>query len=253
MKIVIIEDEQHTAEDLAETILRVNAKAQILAILNSVKEAVSYYKKGEKPDLVFCDIQLGDGLSFEIFKQTQITSPIIFCTAYDEYALKAFKANGIDYILKPFNRDVIQEALEKYEGLKLNFTSKIPLSPTELELLEGRRNSKQVSVLVYQKENIIPVRLEDIALFHKEHELTYLIAFNQKKYSINKSLEELEGMLGNGFYRANRQFLINRKAIKSASQYFARKLSVRLNIPFGEKIIVSKVKSKSFLDWLARN
>lgn len=253
MKIIIIEDEQHTAEDLAETILKINAKAEILAILNSVKEAVSYYKKGEKPDLVFCDIQLGDGLSFEIFKQTAISSPIIFCTAYDEYALKAFKANGIDYILKPFTKNAIQESLKKYEELKHNFISKIPPYQTVLELLENRKNPKQVSVLVYQKENIIPIRLNEIALFYKEHELTYLIAFDQKKYSINKSLEELEGMLGSDFYRANRQFIINRKAVKSASQYFARKLSVRLIIPFGEKIIISKVKSKDFLNWLASN
>jgi len=251
MKIVIIEDEHHTAEDLAETILEIDNKAQITASLRSVEEAVSYFQKSEKPDLIFCDIQLGDGLSFEIFNKIPIKSPVIFCTAYDEYALKAFKANGIDYILKPFTKKTIQESLEKYRELKHSFTSNAPSYKTILELLEGRRNQKQVSVLVYHKDNIIPVKLDDIALFYIESEVTHLITLNQKQYSINKKLEELGEITGTDFYRANRQFLINRKAINHVSQYFARKLSVNLAPPFKEKIIVSKEKSKDFLNWLA--
>ncbi len=251
MKIVIIEDEQHTADDLAETILKVDAKAQIMASLQSVKEAVSYFQISEKPDLIFCDIQLGDGLSFEIFNKISINSPVIFCTAYDEYALKAFKANGIDYILKPFTKKTIQESLNKYEELKHSFINNIPSYQTILDLLEGRKNQKQVSVLVYQKDNIIPVKLDDIALFYIEYEVTHLLAFDQKQYSINKTLEELEKITGSDFYRANRQFLINRKSITNASQYFARKLSVSLIIPFKEKIIISKEKSRDFLNWLS--
>src|SRR5690554_7838990 len=118
MKIVIIEDEQHTADDLAETILKVEAKAQIVASLRSVKEAVSYFQTNEKPDLIFCDIQLGDGLSFEIFNKFPVNSPVIFCTAYDEYALKAFKANGIDYILKPFTKKKKKEIKKKKKKIK---------------------------------------------------------------------------------------------------------------------------------------
>lgn len=253
MKIIIIEDEQHTAENLAETILKVDDKAQITASLRSVKEAVSYFQNNEKPDLIFCDIQLGDGLSFEIFNQIPIKSPVIFCTAYDEYALKAFKANGIDYILKPFTKKTIQESLEKYRELKNSFTGNAPSYKTILELLEGRRNQKQVSVLVYHKDNIIPVKVNDIALFYIESEVTHLITFSQKRYSINKTLEELEEITGSDFYRTNRQFLINRKAIANASRYFARKLSVSLIIPFKEKILVSKEKSSDFLSWLSGN
>ena len=251
MRVVIIEDEQHTAEDLAETILKVDIKAQIIASLRSVKEAVTYFQKSEKPDLIFCDIQLGDGLSFEIFNKIPIKSPVIFCTAYDEYALKAFKANGIDYILKPFTEKTIQKSLEKYKDLKHSFINNVPSYKTIIELLEGRRNQKQVSVLVYHKDNIIPVKVDDIALFYIEYEVTHLITFDQKQYSISKTLEELEKITGSDFYRANRQFLINRKAIANASQYFARKLSVSLIIPFKEKIIVSKEKSRDFLNWLS--
>jgi two-component system, LytTR family, response regulator LytT len=252
MKIVIIEDEQHTAEDLAETIRKAEPGAQIMASLKSVKEAVSYFQNNERPDLIFCDIQLGDGLSFEIFNKVPVSSPVIFCTAYDEYALKAFKANGIDYLLKPFTKKIIQESLKKFTSLKDSFTHKAPPSyKTILELLESRKNQKQGSILVYHKDNITPVKVDDIALFYIEDEVTRLITFNQKYYSVNKTLEELGKITGNDFYRANRQFLINRKAISKVSQYFARKLSVNLTPPLKEKIIVSKEKSKDFLNWLA--
>lgn len=251
MKIIIIEDEQHTANDLAETILEVDAKAQIITSLQSVKEAVSYFQTNEKPDLIFCDIQLGDGLSFEIFNKIPVSSPVIFCTAYDEYALNAFKANGIDYILKPFTINTIRKSLKKYRDLSDSFMHNTPSYKAILELLEGRRNQKQISVLVYHKDNIIPVKMDDIALFYIESDTTHLFTFNQKKYTTNKTLEELEKITDGDFYRANRQCLINRKAIANASQYFARKLSVSLIIPFEEKIIISKEKSKEFLNWLS--
>ena len=253
MKIVIIEDEQLTAEDLADTILRVNSEAQIVASLRSVKEAVSYFRINEKPDLIFCDIQLGDGLSFEIFNNILLNSPVIFCTAYDEYALKAFKANGIDYILKPFSKQTIEDSLNKYKVLKNNFVNNLTHFDAMFELFESRKNQKQISVLVYQKDNIIPVKVDDIALFYIDYEITHLITFDQKQYPISKTLEELEKITGNDFFRANRQFFVNRKAIKEASQYFTRKLSISLKIPFNERIFVSKEKSKDFLNWLSGN
>ena len=251
MRIIIIEDEPHTAEDLAETIIKVEDKARIIASLRSVKEAVSYLQNHEKPDLIFCDIQLGDGLSFEIFNKIPVRSPVIFCTAYDEYALKAFKANGIDYILKPFTINTIRESLKKYRDFSESFTHNAPSYKAILELLESRRNQKQVSVLVYHKDNIVPVKVDDIALFYIESEVTHLLTFSQKEYTINKSLEELEKITAGDFYRANRQFIINRKAIANASQYFGRKLSLNLNLPFSKKILVSKEKSSDFLRWLS--
>jgi two-component system, LytTR family, response regulator LytT len=251
MNIVIIEDEQHTAEDLAETIKKAEPGAHIRASLRSLKEAVAYFQNNERPDLIFCDIQLGDGLSFEIFNRIPISSPVIFCTAYDEYALKAFKANGIDYILKPFTKKTIQESLKKYVVLKDSFIQKAPSYKTILELLEGRRSHKQGSILVYHKDNIIPVKMDDIALFYIDNEVTRLTTFNQKHYFVNKTLEELTKGTGDDFYRANRQFLINRKAINNVSQYFARKLAINLIIPVKGKIFVSKEKSKDFLNWLS--
>ena len=251
MKIVIIEDEQLTADDLSETILKVSPEVLIIARLSSVKDAVAWFRKNEQPDLIFSDIQLGDGLCFEIFRKHPITTPVIFCTAFDEYALTAFKAHGIDYILKPFDEQTIAGALTRYKELERKFLGNNKQIETILQLFENRKNQKQGSVLVYHKDKILPIKLQDIALFYLEHEITYIITFRQKTFTISKSLEELEEIAGNSFYRANRQYLINRKAIKEASQYFARKLSIALSIPFIETITISKVKVPDFLNWLS--
>jgi two-component system, LytTR family, response regulator LytT len=251
MKIVIIEDEQFTADDLAETILKITPGVQIVARLSSVKDAVIWFKKNEQPDLIFSDIQLGDGLCFEIFRKQSVSAPVIFCTAFDEYALAAFKANGIDYILKPFDEQTIANALTRYKELERKFLGNNQQIEKILQLFENRKNQNQGSVLVYHKDKILPVKLDDIALFYIELEITYLITFGQKTFTISKSLEELEEITGSSFYRANRQSLVNRKAIKEASQYFARKLSLTLSIPFGETITVSKVKVPDFLAWLS--
>ena len=253
MKIVIIEDEQLTADDLSETILKVSPGVQIIARLSSVKDAVSWFKKNEQPDLIFSDIQLGDGLCFEIFRKQAVTTPVIFCTAFDEYALAAFRAHGIDYILKPFDEQTIASALTRYKELERKFTGNNRQIENILQLFENRKIQKLGSVLVYHKDKILPVKLEDIALFYIDHEITHLITFGQKNFTINKSLEDLEEITGNSFYRANRQYLVNRKAVREASQYFARKLSITLSVPFSETITISKVKVPDFLRWLSQN
>lgn len=252
MKIVIIEDEELTAADLAETILTVEPDAQIISIIKSVSEAIEFFKNTANiPDLVFSDIQLGDGLSFEIFKSIKSSFPVIFCTAYDEYALNAFRTNGIDYILKPFSEKTISHAFAKYRVLKKTFSKNDLQFDNILKLFEIQKNQKQGSVLVYYKDKIFPVKLDNIAIFYVENETTYLLTFDHAKHHINKTLEELEKITSTSFYRVNRQNLVNRKAIREASQYFARKLSISLTIPFTEKILVSKEKITEFLNWLS--
>ena len=252
MRVVIIEDEELTAGDLSETILKVEPDAQIVAVLKSIREAVEFFSKNERqPDLIFSDIQLGDGLSFEIFKRTACTAPVIFCTAYDEYALEAFKTNSINYLLKPFSQKSVSDALEKYKALQNSFLRSGMNYETILELFGKDKNRKPGSLLVYHKDKILPVKLDQIAVFYIEDEMTCLLTLSSVVHTVNKTLEELEQLTTNQFYRANRQILINRRAIKEASQYFGRKLSVSLLIPFGQKIIVSKEKSAGFLKWLA--
>ncbi len=254
MKIIIIEDEQLMADDLGDSIIKLVPEVQIVAKLGSVKEAVKWFEKNAQPDMIFSDIQLGDGLSFEIFRWLSMTAPIVFCTAYDEYTLSAFKTNGIDYILKPFGEEELLKAFEKYRNLEKGFAHSTSISMERvLQLFNNRNSHAKASVLVYQRDKILPIQTENIALFYVENEIMHLITFDGLTYTVNKTLEELENMIIPHFYRANRQYLVNRKAIKEVSQYFARKLSVTLTIPFKDKILVNKTKATDFLNWLSNN
>ncbi|MFT3738693.1 MAG: LytTR family DNA-binding domain-containing protein [Breznakibacter sp.] len=250
MRIVIIEDERITAEDLTNTIRSLEPTAQIISILTSVKKAIAYFKNNEAPDLIFSDIQLGDGVSFEVFSAVKIKAPVIFCTAYDEYALKAFKTNSIDYMLKPFTAESISDALVKYKDFQQTFSAGETQYKAILDALKNRETPKTAAVLVHYKDKIMPVKLDEVALFYIENSITYLQTFNEMVYVVNKNLEVLDQTVGNHFFRVNRQFIINRKAVVDASHYFSRKLSVHISVPFKEKIIVGKEKTQSFLSWL---
>lgn len=250
MKIVIIEDEQLTASDLAATIRQAEKDSEIVAILASVKEAVKYFKNNPVIDLIFSDIQLGDGLSFEVFSQLSITTPVIFCTAFDEYAINAFKANGIDYILKPFSTQSIETALNKYHQFERSFSVGIRQYENLIRSLAAGAVHPPANLLINHKDKILPIKVEDIALFWVENEVTRLQTFDGKIYVAGKNLEDLELTIGQNFFRVNRQFLVNRKAVVDASRYFSRKLSVNLTIPFSETLTVSKEKTPEFLQWL---
>ena len=251
MKIVIIEDEKLTAEDLADILCKNSTDVVIQKVLHSISEAVIYFNTAEQPDLIFCDIQLGDGPSFEIFEQVHIQAPVIFCTAYNQYALEAFKNNGIDYLLKPFSRKNIKEALEKYESLKNSFIK--PSSSEIANVLSEKYQSVDTmvnSILVNWKDRIIPVRIKDVAFFMVDNKSTQLITSTGNKYYIDYTLEDLELLCGNSFYRANRQFLVNKNVIEEVQYYSGRKLFLKLNVQSEYDITISKVKSPEFLRWL---
>jgi two-component system response regulator LytT len=254
MKIAIIEDEKLTAKDLAKTIKAVEPDAEILPFLYSVEDAISFFKQKPEVDLIFSDIELGDGLSFEIFQKTAIQTPIIFCTAYQQYTLEAFKTLGIDYILKPFSKSTIEKTLLKYKSLKSNFSK----SATDFELLiaEIKTNLQapaNPSVIVHLGDKIIPINGTNVALFFIENESTYAYTFEQKKLLVSQKLDALEKTFSPAFFRANRQVLINRKAVKDASQFFNRKMVANITIPFHEQIIIGKLKTTEFIKWLAEN
>lgn len=252
MNILLIEDEILTAEDLKDTILEVEPNVNSIKIVHSVKEAVSFLKTKPNIQLIFSDIQLGDGLSFEIFKQAAPHAPIIFCTAYDEYALNALTTYGIHYILKPFNESSIQEAFEKFHHLKSSFfTTDLNLSKA-FEWFTASQNTKDQSLLIYHQDKVIPIKIHQIALFYIKNDVTHLITLDKKKYYINKSLEELQQIAGDRFYRANRQHLINKEAIQEVSHAQSRKVSILLNIDYDEDILVGKDKISDFLNWLKR-
>lgn len=251
MNIIIIEDERLTAEDLSEVIQQSDPQANVITMLGSVQESISYFKANEAPDLIFSDIQLGDGLCFEIFQAVAVKAPIVFCTAYDEYAIDAFRTNGIHYILKPYNEEEILTALNKYKILRTSFASDSNALVTVLQLLQQKEPAKISSILVHYKDRIIPVKMNEIAVFYIKNDVTHLHTFDQKIYTVGKTLDEVQQITGDVFYRANRQFIVNRQAVKDAAHYMARKVSITLNIPLEEKITISKEKVPHFLAWLA--
>jgi len=251
IKVAIIEDEIHTAKDLAETLKRIDSDIEIVSILSNVKQGIEYLKQSPELDLLFSDIQLPDGLSFDIFNVIPPQMPVIFCTAYDEYALEAFQTNGIAYLLKPFSKATLSKALEKFSLLKGNVQPTFDFNAL-IRQLASKDQSHSTSILVNQGEKIIPVELSKIAFFYIEGDYTYAQTFELKKHMVDKTLEELEELCGFSFFRANRQYLVNRKAVKDASRYLNRKLLANLTINHPERIIVGKLKTSFFLDWLSK-
>lgn len=254
MKVVIIEDEKPTARDLAATIRQVDPDIEILAMLGSVEEAIPFLQENKDIDLIFSDIQLGDGLSFTIFENTKTDIPVVFCTAYLQYAIEAFNSAGINYIVKPFSEVEVSRALHKYQNLKQK------LSPAEIDysnvvdlLKSSLRPDKVPSVLIHVGDRIIPVDGATVAFFHIVDTAVMAHTFDGKEYVVSQQLDKLESTFAPFFFRPNRQFLINRKAVKDATVYFNRKLLVNLTIPFKDQILVGKLKVTSFLDWLSKH
>lgn len=253
MKIVIIEDERITAEDLLLTIQQADPSIMVEAIIRSVADGLSYFETDGvvMPDLIFSDIRLGDGLSFEVLKDLNV--PVIFCTAYDEYALNAFKTNGIDYIMKPFTLSSVTEALNKYKNLTKIGEEQIKLQYDSIKSLfaDNIKPAKETALLIRYKDNITPVKTESIAFFKLEHLVVQLLTFEGDTYYPSQNLEELERILGDNFFRVNRQFLINKKAIVNVASLLSRKLSIIISINVKDSILISKEKAPLFLKWLS--
>jgi DNA-binding LytR/AlgR family response regulator len=254
VNIIIIEDELLTAEDLAETISSIGGEVNIQAVLHSVGEAIRYFRKEPQTDLIFSDIQLGDGLSFEIFNAVRIEAPIIFCTAYNEFALEAIRNNGIEYLLKPFTRESVVHAIDRYHHLKKHFSAGAPDYEKLIYSLIGKKDRQPQlnSILVQNRDKIIPIDLSAIALIYIDGPVNRLHCFNGQSYIVGMTLDELEEGTGMAFFRANRQYLINRKAVRDATYYVPRKYVVNLHIPFKEAIVISKNRTGAFLQWLSR-
>ena len=252
MTIIVIEDEIKTAKALGQLILSIRPDTQILSYIQSIDGAVSYLLENDQPDLIFMDIQLADGLCFEIFKNVEVVSPVIFCTAFDDYAIEAFKSNGIDYVLKPFSRESIAQAIKKAAELKNFFQRNKKMMPDfEYLLTRTGENKGKSSFLVFKNNKYQTVLTENIALFCIKNETPTIITFDKAEYQITQSLDEVHKLLSpTQFFRINRQYLINFSAIREAEHYFSRKLILKLTIPTEEKLLVGKEKATAFLSWL---
>ncbi|HLS94907.1 MAG TPA: LytTR family DNA-binding domain-containing protein [Sphingobacterium sp.] len=250
MRTIIIEDEDLTAEDLALTLKRLEPATHLCARLSSVKEAIAYFENPPEIDIIFSDIQLGDGESFDIFKAVQPQAPIVFCTAYNQYMLEAFKHFGLDYILKPFSDESIHRTLDKYRMLRQTFNKSaldmVNAVDQPAKLPDGRKKS----LIVIHGDKIIPIQLQDIALCYIEYENVFVKTHTGKEYIVNKSLEEMEHLLGADFFRVNRQHILKRDTIAFANMTLSRKLVLTLHVEHPIKISVSKEKYHTFIQWL---
>jgi two-component system response regulator LytT len=252
MQILIIEDELKTAKSLSRLISRIKPEAVLPNIIQSVATAVKYLTAHPAPDLIFMDIQLADGLCFDIFKQVKVVSPVVFCTAFNDYALEGFKSNGIDYLLKPFSEESIRGALEKVEGFKNFFQQHADAADNLDQVLNPTlSNEGKSSFLVFKQNKYVIVPTEQIAFFYIKNDAPTIMTFEQKEFVLSQSLDEVHQQLSAlQFFRINRQYLINFKAIDAVEPYFARKLFVKLLIPSPDQLLVGKDKATAFLTWL---
>lgn len=246
MRAVIIEDETAASRNLKVLLATSHPEIDVVATLESVAESVEWFESNEAPDLVFMDIHLADGNAFRIFDRVAISSPIIFTTAYDQYALEAFKVNSIDYILKPIKQEELERAVTKFTSLTHSALG--DYSRRVSQMVEQTRSK---TILAHVKDKIIPIGEEDIAFFYTSNEQVTLTTTEGKCYPIDGTLESLIGeFAGGSFFRANRQFIIARRAIKDISVWFGSRLAVNLTVATPERIIVSKARASEFKAWL---
>lgn len=253
MKVLILEDEPGAAQNLLDLLKEVDPLVEVLAVLESVSETVQWLKSQTAPELGFFDIRLADGESFEVFEKFPVTFPVIFTTAYDEYALQAFKVNSIDYLLKPVDKEALANALNKYRSIyqRENSYNAESVQSTIREVRLHERKPYKKSFLVYVKDQIIPVSVDQIAYFFLDHELVYCRTYDNKKYILDQALDKIGAQLNpNNFFRANRQYLVSRQAIQSAAQHFNRKLKLQLTPDSEEDVFISKTKAAGFKEWL---
>jgi two-component system LytT family response regulator len=252
MKAIIIEDEFIAAETLKSLIAEVQEDIEILAILQSIEESVEWIETHPSPDLIFMDIHLADGSAFMIFDNVEIKCPIIFTTAYDEYALKAFEVNSIDYILKPISKAALEKSISKYRKFSGNSSQNQNLINNLLESLKRYNKSYKSYFLVPERDKLIPLALNDVYYIYIDTKVVKVVTSDNKSRYLDKTLDEIMNELNpDKFFRANRQYIISRSAIKDMSQWFGNKLSVNLKIPINEKIIISKARVKEFKQWFA--
>ncbi|TYA53780.1 LytR/AlgR family response regulator transcription factor [Formosa maritima] len=250
MRVIIIEDEKPSARRLQRMLDKIGVQAETM--LHSVEESVTWFLENEHPDLIFLDIQLSDGLSFEIFDLVKIKSSIIFTTAYDEYALQAFKLNSVDYLLKPIDPEEMQQAVNKFNS-NLNDQSSVTLNFDEIKKLLVNSNEKaykkRFSVKVGQHLKLISVH--EIECIFSENKGTYLHTVDGRNYLIDLTLEQLEDELNPDlFFRVNRTFYVNIKAIKDMVSYTNSRLQIKLNSYNEQDVIVAREKVKDFKAWL---
>lgn len=250
-KVLIIEDEQPAAKRLEKLLTEISFDFEIMQHCDSIESSLQFFKTGRMPDLVMLDVQLGDGLSFDIFKQVDISCPVIFTTAYDEYAIKAFELNSIDYLLKPINKEKLERSIEKFRKLT---QQTVPVDWKILaSLLDKEKRAYKQRFLVYIGEHLHSVQTSDITYFYSVEKSTFLTTKSGKSFSIDLSLDKLESLLPpTDFFRINRQYLISFGSIKKISILSKSRIKLILDPLTSNEVLISTSRTHDFREWLDR-
>jgi two-component system, LytTR family, response regulator LytT len=260
MKVLIIEDEELAVKKLQKTLASVDSTAQVVGVADSIRSSVSWLQQNPSPDLILMDIELADGQSFEIFDKVDVKSTVIFTTSYDEYALKAFKVNSIDYLLKPIQKEDLQAALEKLKGLKslygntnastpsLNVDNLVKELQQKLQPKEYRKR-----FLVKHAQKLVSVDVEEIAYFYSDGRLNFFKTTDNRKFVVDYTMDDLEDMLDpNQFFRISRAFYVAVNSIDQIHDYFGNRLLLNLKPAVDKEAIVSREKVTDFKKWMGK-
>lgn len=257
MNAIIVEDERVAAESLIKGIRENNdiANIEILCVLQSVEECVAYLSSNPHPEVIFLDIHLADGSCFNIFNRIEVESYIVFVTAYDEYALRSFEQNSIDYLLKPINKSDLRRALNKLKKISNNVVNKDKRMTAYSNLPQHIKNDSQIyksAFLVQERDKLIPLRTEEIAYIFLEDKNIKVVNYSNQIFYIGQNLDDIMQQLNPKlFFRANRQYIISREAVKDMTLWFGGKLLINLKIDTKENIFVSKARVSEFKLWFS--
>lgn len=254
MKILIVEDEELAVKKLQKTLAAIDPSADVVGVTDSIKGTVEWLQESTAPDLILMDIELCDGQSFEIFNLADVKSPVIFTTSYDEYALKAFKVNSVDYLLKPIQKDELQAALNKYKKLKESKSSDINLDSLVKELqqkLQPKDYRKRFLVKLAQK--LVSIEVDDICYFYSDGRLNFFKTKDNKKFVVDYTMDELEGMLDpSKYFRISRSFYVSIDSVEKIDDYFGNRVILGLQPVVDKEAIVSREKVTDFKKWMGK-
>jgi len=250
MKALIIEDEVLASRHLKQ-LLAEEEDMDVIDTLESIAETIEWFGRNAQPDIVFMDIHLADGIAFEIFNHVTVNCPIIFTTAYDEYALRAFKVNSVDYLLKPVEASDIRAAMKKLKVLSENGPVQTTLSGL-MDFFRKEQKYRTHFLIPAKGDKLIPVRVGDLACFFIDTGIVKALTFDNRSYRLDSTLDEICEMLDPvDFFRANRQFIISREAVKDVDLWFSGRLSLNLKVETPEKIVLSKARVPEFKSWFS--
>ncbi len=260
MRLLIIEDEDLAVKKLQKTIAAIDETAEIVGVAQSIKSSVEWLNANPAPDLILMDIELADGQSFEIFERVNVTSPVIFTTSYDEYAVKAFKVNSVDYLLKPIQKDELQHAIDKYRNLKHRYSNgSAPSSSINVEQLikelQQQLQPKEFRkrFLVKHANKMVSVEVKDIAYFFSDNGLNFFTTFDNKKYLVDYLMDEIETVIDpENYFRVNRSLIVTVDSIDKIEDYFGSRLILKLNPAFDKEALVSREKVADFKKWMGK-